>query len=148
MQTGEGRLNSHQRDTLAAVFRHPLSHNLEWHDMLSFLEALGQVQETHKGHLVVSIGGETETFEPRGGHKDIGADDLSTAAESPEAGGVQPRGRRRLGRRPLARDVTEDLVLAADIGGTHMRAALVDGAGAVVHRRSAPTPTWSEAPPP
>jgi glucokinase len=42
--------------------------------------------------------------------------------------------------------VTEDLVLAADIGGTHMRAALVDRTGAVVHRRSAPTPTWSEAP--
>lgn len=37
-------------------------------------------------------------------------------------------------------------MLAADIGGTHMRAALVDGDGAVVHRRSAPTPTWSEAP--
>jgi predicted NBD/HSP70 family sugar kinase len=42
--------------------------------------------------------------------------------------------------------VTEELVLAADIGGTHMRAALVDAGGAVVHRRSAPTPTWSEAP--
>ncbi len=37
-------------------------------------------------------------------------------------------------------------MLAADIGGTHMRAALVDGAGTVVHRRAAPTPTWSEAP--
>ena len=42
--------------------------------------------------------------------------------------------------------MTEDLVLAADIGGTHMRAAVVDRAGTVVHRRSAPTPTWSEAP--
>lgn len=37
-------------------------------------------------------------------------------------------------------------MLAADLGGTHMRAALVDGSGVVVHRRSAPTPTWSEAP--
>lgn len=27
-----------------------------------------------------------------------------------------------------------------------MRAALVDGTGSIVHRRSAPTPTWSEAP--
>jgi hypothetical protein len=92
METGEGRLNSHQRDTLAVVFRHPLSHNLEWHDVLSLLEALGHVQETHKGHLVVSIADKTETFEPRTGHKDIGPDDLSLLRKFLKRAGYSPEG--------------------------------------------------------
>lgn len=37
-------------------------------------------------------------------------------------------------------------VLAADIGGTHMRAALIDGDGNILSRRSAPTPSAGEAP--
>ena len=38
------------------------------------------------------------------------------------------------------------LVLAADIGGTHMRAALVDGDGNLVTRSSAETPAQADAP--
>jgi predicted NBD/HSP70 family sugar kinase len=38
-----------------------------------------------------------------------------------------------------------DLVLAADIGGTQMRAALVDGDGQILLRKSAPTPSEAEA---
>jgi glucokinase len=38
-----------------------------------------------------------------------------------------------------------DLVLAADIGGTQMRAALVDRDGQILLRRSAPTPSEAEA---
>ncbi len=37
-------------------------------------------------------------------------------------------------------------VLAADIGGTHMRAALVHSDGSVLHRRTEPTPRHAEAP--
>jgi glucokinase len=37
-------------------------------------------------------------------------------------------------------------VLAADIGGTHMRAALIDVNGNILNRRSAPTPSAGEAP--
>ncbi len=39
-----------------------------------------------------------------------------------------------------------DLVLAADIGGTQMRAALVDEGGAIVVKRSEPTPAHADAP--
>ena len=46
-----GHLNSHQRDTLAQIFRHPLGHNIEWHSILSLLNAVATVQETHKGHV-------------------------------------------------------------------------------------------------
>jgi hypothetical protein len=65
-------LNGHQSDTLAHIFRHPAGHNIEWRDVLSLLNATGSVQETHRGHFVVTIGAETETFEPPR-HKDIDA---------------------------------------------------------------------------
>jgi hypothetical protein len=71
-----GHLNSHQRDTLAQIFRHPLGHNIEWHSVLSLLNAVGTVQETHKGHVLVTIAEETETFDPTR-HKDIGAEQLT-----------------------------------------------------------------------
>jgi glucokinase len=40
----------------------------------------------------------------------------------------------------------EDLVLAADIGGTYMRAALVDHRGKVLVHRTVPTPPHDDAP--
>ncbi len=69
-----------------------MSHNLEWHDVVSLLEALGEVQETHKGHLVVRIEGETETFEPRAGHKDVGPDDVSLLRKFLKRAGYSPEG--------------------------------------------------------
>jgi hypothetical protein len=72
----EGHLNSHQRDTLAHIFRHPISHNLEWHSVVTLLEAVATVHETHKGHLLVTIGRESETFEPPR-HKDLDAEQLA-----------------------------------------------------------------------
>jgi glucokinase len=42
--------------------------------------------------------------------------------------------------------VTTRPVLAADVGGTHMRAALVDDRGMVLLRRSAPTPAHADVP--
>ena len=70
-----GHLNSHQRDTLAQIFRHPLNHNVEWHSVLSLLNAVATVRETHKGHLLVTIGNKSDTFEQR--HKDIDAEQLA-----------------------------------------------------------------------
>ena len=69
-------LNSHQRDTLAHIFRHPTSHNIEWHSVLSLLSAMGTVHETHKGRTLVTLGEETETFDAQR-HKDIDAEQLA-----------------------------------------------------------------------
>jgi hypothetical protein len=71
-----GHLNSHQRDTLAQIFRHPLGHNIEWHSILSLLNAVATVQETHKGHVLVTLGSESESFDPPR-HKDIDAEQLT-----------------------------------------------------------------------
>ena len=70
------RLNNHQRDTLAQIFNHPLSHNIEWHSVLSLLDSVAIVQETHKGRVVACIGEVTQTFDPQR-HKDIDADQLT-----------------------------------------------------------------------
>jgi hypothetical protein len=63
-------LSNHHRDTLAQIMRHPVSHNIEWRAVLSLLEAVGSVDQTHDGKFVIAVGAETETFDrPRS--KDI-----------------------------------------------------------------------------
>lgn len=84
------RLNSHQRDTLAHIFRHPASHNLEWHAVLSLLHAVGTVHETHRGHIQVTVGEASETFDPRG--KDIDAEQLAVLRRLLRKGGYGPDG--------------------------------------------------------
>jgi hypothetical protein len=74
---GAARLNSHQRDTMAHVFRHPMSHNIEWHAVLSLLHAVATVKETHAGNYLVTIGDISETFEPPR-HKDIDAEQVAS----------------------------------------------------------------------
>jgi hypothetical protein len=65
-------LNDHHRNTLSQIFRHPVGHNIEWHSVLSLLEALGSVEQRHDGKWVVTLGSETETLE-RPQQKDIDA---------------------------------------------------------------------------
>jgi hypothetical protein len=65
-------LRSEHRDTLLRLFRHPTSHNIEWHDVLSLLQAAGSVEELHDGKFVVRLGAETEVL-ARPKHKDIDA---------------------------------------------------------------------------
>jgi hypothetical protein len=67
---GPAQLSSHHHDTLQQIFRHPTGHNIEWHDVLSLLEAVAVVREGHDGRYIVTLGGETETID-RPKHKDI-----------------------------------------------------------------------------
>jgi hypothetical protein len=68
-----GHLSNHHRDTLAQIMRHPVSHNIEWRAVLSLLEAVGSVDQTHDGKFVVTVGAETETFDrPKGKDIDTG----------------------------------------------------------------------------
>ena len=63
-------LNSHHRDTLLQIFRHPAGHNIEWRTVISLLEAVASVSEEEDGKILVSLGDETETFDkPK--HKDV-----------------------------------------------------------------------------
>lgn len=63
-------LNNHHEDTLSAILNHPVSHNIEWKDVVSLIAAVGDIEEKHDGKFLVKIGPESETIErPRG--KDI-----------------------------------------------------------------------------
>ena len=86
--TAPEHLNSHHRDTLAQIFRHPLSHNIEWHAVLSLLNAVGAVGDP-QGALLVTMGGETETFDP-GRHKDIDAEQLANLRRLLKKAGYGP----------------------------------------------------------
>ena len=63
-------LTNHHRTTLRQLFEHPVSHNIEWHAVVSLLEAVGSVAEHHDGKVAVTVGSETE-FLDRPAHKDI-----------------------------------------------------------------------------
>jgi hypothetical protein len=70
-----GHLSNHHRTTLAKIFQHPVSHNLEWKDVLSLMGAVGTVEEKHDGKFTMIIGEESETLErPR--HKDVNAQEV------------------------------------------------------------------------
>ncbi len=70
-QPGPIDLSGRHRDTLTKILRHPVSRNIEWHEVLQMLEEAGTVVERHDGKYSVTLGDETEIFErPR--HKDIG----------------------------------------------------------------------------
>jgi hypothetical protein len=61
-EPGHMELSSNHRDTLARIFEHPLSHNIEWQAVLSLLQQVGAVDEEHDGSYHVTLGNETETF--------------------------------------------------------------------------------------
>ncbi len=66
----DAHLSSHHRDTIAKIFSHPASGNIEWRQVLSLQENLGTATEEHNGKFKVTLGPETEVLErPRG--KDI-----------------------------------------------------------------------------
>jgi hypothetical protein len=68
--SGPEHLSNHHRSTLRQLFQHPVSHNIEWHAVVSLLEAVGSTREHHGGKLAVTIGSDTEYFDPPA-HKDI-----------------------------------------------------------------------------
>ena len=63
-------LDNRHRDTLHQILQHPTSHNIEWHAVVSLLAAVGSVVDQHDGKVAVTIGSETEFFDPPP-HKDI-----------------------------------------------------------------------------
>jgi hypothetical protein len=57
--SGPHHLNNHHRTTLQKILQHPAGHNIEWHDALSLLRAVGSVVEHHDGRVAVTVGDET-----------------------------------------------------------------------------------------
>lgn len=68
-------LSSNHRDTLLQIFEHPTSHNVEWHAVLSLLEAAGTVEKRPDGKYAVKVGGEELVVRPPK-DKDIDVDEV------------------------------------------------------------------------
>jgi hypothetical protein len=61
------KLDGHHRATVQKIFQHPVSHNIQWHDVLSLLRSVADVTEGHDSRFKVTLGPESETLDaPRG----------------------------------------------------------------------------------
>jgi len=58
MKTTTPLSTSHQR-TFDRIFQHPISHNLEWRDVLALLGEMGEVEKEHNGSHKVTRNGHT-----------------------------------------------------------------------------------------
>jgi hypothetical protein len=84
-------LNNHHRDTLHEIFRHPVSHNVEWRAVISLLEAVGSVTRRHDGKLVATVGAQSEIFDPRA-QKDLDTQMVLDMRKLLAAGGFDAEG--------------------------------------------------------
>jgi hypothetical protein len=55
-------LGNHHRETVRKILSHPASGNVEWRQVVSLVEAIGEVVEEHDGKFKFTIGPETEIF--------------------------------------------------------------------------------------
>jgi hypothetical protein len=72
----DSHLSNHHRDTIAALFAHPVSHNIRWVDVASLVGAVGAMEEKHDGRFRVTIGHETEVFDRSHG-KDVSMEQIT-----------------------------------------------------------------------
>jgi hypothetical protein len=57
-------MDAKHEDTLGKILNHPASGNVEWRQVRSLLESVGTVTDHHNGRFEVTIGDETEVFDP------------------------------------------------------------------------------------
>jgi hypothetical protein len=57
-------VNAAHEDTLEKILDHPASGNVEWRQVRSLLKAVGTVTEHDNGRVEVTLGDETEVFDP------------------------------------------------------------------------------------
>ena len=72
---GPEHLNSHHRDTLQQIFQEKTNYNVEWHDVVSLLGAIGSIEDQHDDMFRFRIGEETEVLR-RPSEKDIDGQQL------------------------------------------------------------------------
>jgi hypothetical protein len=82
-------LDGHHRATVEKIFGHPVSHNIQWHDVLSLLQRVATVAEGRDDRYTVTLGTETETFHvPR--HHDIDEQQVIDLRRMLKGAGITP----------------------------------------------------------
>jgi hypothetical protein len=83
------KLDGRHRATVERIYNHPVSHNIQWHDVLSLLESLSAVSGEPDGRYTVTLGSETETFDaPR--HHDIDEQQVIDLRRMLKGAGITP----------------------------------------------------------
>ncbi|MGO8862801.1 MAG: hypothetical protein ACLQRH_18855 [Acidimicrobiales bacterium] len=82
-------LDGHHRATVAKIFNHPTSHNIQWHDVLSLLNKVATVTEDRDGRYKVTLGPETETFDV-GRHHDLDEQQIVDLRRMLRGAGIAP----------------------------------------------------------
>jgi hypothetical protein len=68
--SGIEHVSQHHRTTIEHIGRHPVSHNVEWNDVIGLLDEIAEVREEHDGKFIVKLGDERIVLtKPR--HKDV-----------------------------------------------------------------------------
>ena len=83
-------LSNNHRDTLKKIFAHPVSHNVEWRDVISLLAAVGDVEERHGNKVAVTLGGESEVLHRPGSAKTLDGDTVLNLRRMLAAHGLEP----------------------------------------------------------
>jgi hypothetical protein len=82
-------LDAHHRATVGRIFNHPVSHNIQWHDVLSLLKSVADVTEEPDGRYKVTLGSETETFDaPK--HHDVSEQQVVDLRRMLRGAGITP----------------------------------------------------------
>jgi hypothetical protein len=82
-------LDAHHKATVEKIFSHPVSHNIQWHDVLSLLQSVATVTEEHDGRYKVAFGSETQFFDvPR--HHDIDEQQVVDLRRMLKGAGITP----------------------------------------------------------
>ena len=82
------RAASHQR-TLGMLFEHPMSHSVEWRDVVTLLESLGSATEGANGAVHVTVNKETVVLH-RPKHKDVPQEEIHKIRQFLRRAGVEP----------------------------------------------------------
>lgn len=80
-------IHGHDRTTLALIFDHPTSENLEWREVVAFIERIGSAEEKSNGNWTLSLGGRVWTF-PQPPHKDMDPREVERLRELMEGAGL------------------------------------------------------------
>jgi hypothetical protein len=82
-------MNHHQRQTLHALFAHPISSNIAMNDVQALLKHLGaEIDNRHKSRIGVTLKGHTAVFHTP--HHHLPKDEVAQVRRFIETCGIEP----------------------------------------------------------
>ncbi|MEP7209629.1 MAG: hypothetical protein ABI740_02225 [Alphaproteobacteria bacterium] len=105
------------RRTLDTIFRHPLSHNLAWREVVSLITTIGGVEDQKNGDVAFRAGGAHLSM-TRPHDKDLAPDEVMDLRHFLTRAGWSPEGHRE----PVAQPVSPGIIIVIDHAGATLHA--------------------------